>query len=174
MNFFLSIENLDWFWRAALIQLTTFLLLIFSFIDFSFVINVTPFFLLISIFYWSVYRPSIFPPIMIFCVGIIQSLIFEYPVGLHSILYLSIYFLITRQRIFLMGQSYLNLWLFFSLTVFLYIILEWLFFSIRYFHVADFQISILSSVVTIFLYPILSLLLIFLNRLLSAVSPADS
>lgn len=169
----LSIENLDWLWRAGLIQATTFIFVFFSFINFSIIIDVKPIFLLIVIFYWSVYRPTILPPVLIFIIGLVQDLIYEYPLGLHSILYLCVYFLITRQRIYLMGQSYLNLWFFFSLTILSFVSIEWLFFSVRYFQIFGGTSLFFSALITIFLYPIVSLLLIFLNRLLNTVSSVD-
>jgi len=174
MYSFFSIETLDWLWRVSLIQLITFIFFIFSFVNLSLSIDIKPIFLLIIVFYWSMHRPSIIPPVLIFFIGLLQDMILEYPIGLHSILYLTVYFLISRQRVFLMGQSYTNIWLFFSLTTFLFGVCEWLFFSIRYLTFFDISTVLLSVAVTVFLYPVVNFLMLFLNRLLNSVSPMDN
>lgn len=174
MNSFFSLENMGWLWRAFLIQITTAFFFVISFVHFSFPIDLKPYFILIVIFYWSINRPSIIPPILIFGIGIIQDLISEIPIGLHSILYLFVYFLITRQRLYLMGQAYLILWLFFAMTAFGFIFCEWLFFSIRYFTFFEYGTLVASCAVTIFLYPVINYLLMMLHRMINAVSTLDN
>ncbi len=173
MNSFFSIENMGWLWRAFLIQIITVFFFIISFVHFSFPLDIKPYFILIVIFYWSINRPSIIPPLLIFAIGILQDLISEYPIGLHSILYLLVYFLITRQRLYLLGQTYFILWIFFALTTFGFAFCQWLFFSIRYMTFFEYGTLVGSCMVTIFLYPIINYLLMMLHRMINAVSPLE-
>jgi len=171
-----SSENINWLWRAAIIQFFILFLFIVSLTNLSHLLGFKsgPYLFLICVFYWSIYRPSMIPLIVSFLLGVIQDLVYEYPVGLHAILYTSFSVALRHQRIFLMGQTYLILWLFFALCCLVYGFLEWSFFSIRYWDFFDLGPLISSVLITIFLYPLMNWLFILLHRMLSSVSSIEN
>jgi rod shape-determining protein MreD len=170
------LTNIDLLWRLALVQFFILFLFLMNFTSFSYALSfdIKPFFFLMAIFYWGIYRPTITPLFFIFILGLVQDLVLEYPVGLHSILYISLFMLVRYQRLFLMGQAYHILWLFFGLFCAGYALLQWLFFSLRYLQFFDFTSLLYSVFITIFLYPLINGIFILLHRMVSSVSPLDN
>ena len=70
----------------------------------------TPF-LLMGIYYWSVYRPTLVPLWLVFVLGLLLDLLSGSPVGLNTAVFVATRWLVTDQRLFLMGQSFMIVWL---------------------------------------------------------------
>jgi len=176
MSSLLFMEKIDWFWRAALIHLFIVLLFIFSFIDMALPLkfDIKPYFILITIFYWAINRPSILSSLFLFFLGVVQDIFFEYPIGFHSILYLTFFYFIRKQRLYLQSQTYIVSWMFFGLICLLFSLFEWIFFSLRFANFFDISILLVSSIFTILIYPIINAVFIALNKLLSSVSNVEN
>jgi len=170
MTSFFSTETIDWFWRVFLTQS---IILFLFFVSFSNIpVGVSEFrvqFFLMAVFYWTIFRPSLLPYIFIFLCGIAQDILMHYPIGFHAIFFLLFQFIIKRQRIFLMGQSHFALWMIFSLSCILYFLVEWLFFSLIFLSVENAEISVISGIITILLYPIITFIFIPFHKLLPVV-----
>lgn len=171
MSDFTSFEKINWFWRLSIAQSIIFILFMMGLVSFSLPLTeqIRPYFILIAIYHWTIYRPTLLHPILIFGIGFIFDLILAWNLGLHSILFLLVQWIIGKQRLFLLGQTYLVVWIGFALTCLSVIAFEWLFFSAV---AGSWQAGIsplVSCIATILLYPLVSLLFISVQRLLPAV-----
>jgi len=168
MNNFFSYENMNRLGRFFFFYSIILLLLSFEFINFFSISlkSYQPTFIYIVVFFWSVYRPSLLPPILLFVVGVVQDILLLYPVGLHAILLLVFQFFIVRQRLFLLGQTHFALWMIFSVSCFLLLSLEWFVFSIYHWSIYDFEGLAVKGIISILVYPFVSLLFWWVYKIL--------
>ncbi|MEM9469698.1 MAG: rod shape-determining protein MreD [Pseudomonadota bacterium] len=164
----LRYENLRWLARTSIVHLVTILLLFLSFVSLSFPYTdfVRPVFILIPIYYWCLFRPSMMPILFVFLLGLIIDLINSYPVGLHAFLFITIHLVLSTQRLFLLGQPYLMQWLGFAITSISFFLSQWLFFAVIYTDFGSIADLIANIVITALFYPIIALLLANLRKLL--------
>lgn len=128
--------------------------------------EVNPFFMLMAVYYWSVFRPTMVPPVFCFFVGLATDLLSGGVLGLNAVLLVMTQWLISSQRRFLMGQPYLMMWLAFGLVASLVGILRWALQSLALWEILPPVPLIVSTGATFLLFPSLTLLLIGLHRLL--------
>lgn len=166
-DFFLQ-DRFDWLWRVGLAQGIVLMLLFISFINFSLPINVEvrPYFILMAIYYWAIYRPTLLPPVFVFFIGVFFDLILNFPIGLHAVVFLLVQWIIRSQRVFLMGQPHLMVWLGFAVTCLAVLILEWLFFSLAFKHWMEIEVVSGSLVVSVLLFPPIVMLFTLVHKVL--------
>lgn len=70
--------------------------------------DVRPSFTLMVLFYWSIYRPTLTPPLFAFGVGIAIDLLSGLPIGLHAVLFVLVHYLVSGQRKMFMGQPFIT------------------------------------------------------------------
>ena len=68
--------------------------------------DVQPSFMLMVLFYWSIYRPTLIPGLFVFIMGLVLDLVSGFPVGLHALLFVLIQRIITDQRKVFSGQPF--------------------------------------------------------------------
>lgn len=132
-----------------------------------------PFFLLMAVYYWSVYRPTVIPVAYTFALGVLLDLLTHMPPGMSALILLAVQHIVRKSRLFLMGQSYITVWLGYAVTAVFYAAAFWFFVTV-------WKLSFPPPVVTkqvmiavgfsILLFPLASLLLRSTHRLL----PTDS
>ena len=71
---------------------------------------VAPFFPLIAVFYWSVYRPELLAAVTVFMAGVLYDILIGGPVGLVALILLAVHGLAVSQRRILLGQSFWVEW----------------------------------------------------------------
>ena len=172
MNDFLSSENISWLWRVGLAHgliLFLFLLGVTSF-GFSFDETVRPYFFIICIYFWSIYRPTLMSPVYVFILGLLFDILLGLPLGLHALLFVVLQWGIRDQRLFFLGQPYMIVWIGFAFTCFTMMSAEWLFFSIISEGVHDFQKVIYGTVISTLIFPLITLLFNVIYRILPSVS----
>ena len=131
---------------------------------------VKPFFIVVCIYFWSIYRPSLMLPIYIFALGILYDFLLNFPIGLHAILFLMLQWIVRDQRVYFLGQPYFINWIAFGFSCFCVFALEWLFFTVTTASVYDFHRVLYGSAITTLIYPIISWLFHQINRMLPPVS----
>ncbi len=87
-------------------------------------------FLLITIYFWALYRPQIMPPLLAFTLGLLADILSGMPIGIGAITLVFLNWLISSQRIFLYAQSFLIIWIIFSVFYTAIIALQWLFYGL--------------------------------------------
>jgi rod shape-determining protein MreD len=134
--------------------------------------TVRPSFIIIFLYSFAIYRPTLLPAILIFVMGIIYDLFLGYPLALHVIIFLTLFWVIKRQRLFFLGQSYLAIWLGFMLASLSYFLSEYVFFSLYLKILLPIWPLMGSFALTVLMFPLLSYVFIKLHNMLPA--PASS
>ena len=80
---------------------------------------------LITLYYWSTYRPTLLPLWLVLIMGIIMDALIGSPLGLNALLLGMVRLWTTDQRRFLMAQSFFVNWIIFSLMAILYYLAQW-------------------------------------------------
>ncbi len=100
---------------------------------------VTPALTVIAIYYWGIYRPDLTPIVAIFAIGMFQDMVAGTPLGLTSLVLITVHAVAASQRRFFHGKTFLVEWWGFMLvaprplgfqlllTITLYPALAWLF-----------------------------------------------
>ncbi len=117
---------------------------------------VTPSLLSISVFYWSLHRPYLMPPVVVFVLGVIQDIISGAPFGLSSFIMLIIYVIAVSQRQVFVGKAFIQMWWGFMLVAIGMSILTWVvmcFYSLSF---IPFIPVMVQSGLTILFFPLLS------------------
>jgi rod shape-determining protein MreD len=74
-------------------------------------------FVLMALYYWAIYRPTLYAPASVFGIGLLIDFISGMPPGLNALLFVLIQWLIREQRRFLMGQTFVVKWIIFGLVL---------------------------------------------------------
>lgn len=125
--------------------------------------------LLIVIFYWTLYRPTLMPPWVILAGGLLLDLMNPVmPMGTHAASYLIIASVVKPRRRFMMGQNFMVVWAGFVLAVLIDIAFKWLVLSILTATQLEVSTILLNGFVTVLAFPLLVLVLVTVHRLLPA------
>ncbi len=167
-NAFFTSENLDWIWRLGIAQGFVGLMLLLSLVSFSipYSDSIRPFFVLMPLYYWSIYRPSLIPVIILFALGLIVDFVSGFPIGLHAALFVILHLIVKRQRLFLMGQPYPMFWMGFAIVTTFVFVAQWLFFSLVNFQLMALNEIIASNFTTILFFPFIAMIMAFIQKIL--------
>jgi len=128
-----------------------------------------PFFLM-AVYYWSIYRPTFMPPLVVFLAGICLDLLQGVPLGCNALLFLLARMVVVDQRRFLVSQMFGTLWLGFSFLNALFLVFEWGLFSLLSFQFSPFPDFMKSLFFGIALFPLVYLVLHATHKILPASS----
>lgn len=169
---FLSLENLNALSRVALVQTITFLLFCLSITSFSIfsLVDIQPYFVLIPIYYWAVYRPTLIPVIMTFTMGVLLDLLSGVPLGINTIPLLFVQWIVKNQRLFLMGQPFMVVSLGFFLSCCVYALFQWVVFSFAFLQFLPITPLLISIIFSVCLFPLFAMLFVVLHRFLPVAS----
>lgn len=163
-----SFRKLDDILRLAVPQLVFAFLFLASAIAWPFVNDAAfkPNFVLMALYYWAIYRPTIVPPAFCFVAGLLMDILTGVPVGLHAALYVLIQWLVCSQRRFLMGQPYLTTWFVFGLVMFGYLFLQWGLMGLSHFQWSYSNDLLIQAGVTFLMFPFVTMVLVLAHRVL--------
>lgn len=85
---------------------------------------------IMSVFYWSIYRPTLIPNWLVFLLGLMQDLISGLPLGINAFVFLLLYWVISDQRRVFVGQPFATVMIGFGLALVLSNCMRWLLFSL--------------------------------------------
>ncbi|MDD9900481.1 MAG: rod shape-determining protein MreD [Alphaproteobacteria bacterium] len=144
--------------RTGLILLQAVCLLLLSAFPFQIwnLAEVRPAFFLAAAFYWAVFRPRAFPPLAAFLCGLTLDLLYAGPIGLHALTLVVAQGLVRSQRRFLIGQSFVVLWMCFFLVAGGAFFLQWGVHSLFLLETIPPRPLVISAVLTGFVFPPLS------------------
>ncbi len=134
---------------------------------------VKPHLVLMAVYYWSIYRPTIVPPYLCFTLGLITDVIGSTPLGLNALILIVVRWIVSDQRRFLMGQPYISIWAVFVLVATVESFVQWVLLGLASgLHWVPLLPVAASALVSFFLFPFITLLLVFTHRLLPVASRA--
>lgn len=87
---------------------------------------VTPAFVSISVFYWSIHRPYLMSAPLVFLLGIFSDFLTGAPLGLSSLMLLAVHGIALSQRRIFIGKSFLLTWWGYFLVAFVIAMLSWI------------------------------------------------
>ena len=86
---------------------------------------VMPMLVLMSVYYWAIYRPDLMPLSVVFLIGLTQDLLSGGPIGVQAVVLLICYWLVAVQRRFFHSKSFGVVWWGFMLLGMVAALLNW-------------------------------------------------
>ncbi|HTK83915.1 MAG TPA: rod shape-determining protein MreD [Patescibacteria group bacterium] len=131
--------------------------------------SVRPCLVLMAVYYWAIFRPTLVPPFLCFLAGLLMDILSGMPLGVNALVLVAVQWVVRGQRRFLMAQPYKVLWAVFGLVVVLASALTWLLFGIMQRSWAPLPPLAGTAAASFLLFPLVSWILIFVHRTLPAV-----
>jgi rod shape-determining protein MreD len=72
--------------------------------------QVAPALSLMAVYYWAIFRPDLLPPAAVFGIGLLQDILAGAPLGVNALTLLLVYAVVSSQRRFFLGKSFLVMW----------------------------------------------------------------
>lgn len=155
-------------WSAArlLPMVTTLVLAVFSVLPLRFpdYAAVAPLLALAGVFYWTIYRPDLLPPIAVFLCGITLDLLSGAPLGVAALVFLLTRVVVLPQRHFFVDRLFPFVWGGFTLLAAAAIAFLWLLGSFFAGVLLDMRAATLQWVLTVASFPAVAYLLMRVQR----------
>ncbi len=121
---------------------------------------------LMGIYYWAIYRPTLLPIWVVFLVGCVMDLLSGLPIGMNALVFVAAQWVISGQRRFLTGQSFMMIWIGFGLLSFVSAFIQWGIFGLTQLHWFSIDVFLASNLFGIALFPAVCIILHFTHKLL--------
>ncbi len=159
-------ENISSFFQRLLPFLTSVLLVLFSYVplDFMFLNSIRPAIGIICVYFWLQHRPDLFNLWSVFGVGLIDDFVSSSPLGSNVFELLLMYVLVNNTSRFLNAKPFVVLWYGFMALSLITVLSRWLVVSVYYGQFLPLSMLFFSYMVTIAAYPLISLLLAFVQN----------
>lgn len=134
--------------------------------------DIRPDFALMAVYYWSIYRPTLVPPFLCFAAGLLTDFLTGMPLGLNALIFVALQWIVRDQRRFLMAQPYVVLWAIFGFVAILSGLMLWTFYGLAHLNWPPLLPIAATICLSVVLFPPVTMLLIFIHRLLPVASRA--
>lgn len=124
-------------------------------------------FLLIGIYFWTIYRPSMLPYTWIFVMGLLLDFLSGGLVGLYALCFMVVAIIVRGQRRFLLGQSWSVVWAGYCVAATLVLCTQYLIYSLDAMTILPPVALGFNLLISYLLYPLILPPMILLNRSLS-------
>ncbi len=161
-------EQLDGFLRFSVPYAAIFFLFTLNLVSFSAPLSTKieiPFFLM-CIYYWSVYRPTLIPPFLVFASGLYFDLLSGMPLGLNAFLFLLVRHFVTEQRLLLTSQTFVVIWIGFMIVAAACIVVQWGLFGLINMYWTPHMPMLLMILAGVLIFPAVSLILNLSHKVL--------
>lgn len=108
---------------------------------------------LIVVYFWSISRPKLLPPVAVFLIGFFQDILTGAPLGLSSFVLLLVHGFVASQRRVFIGKSFVVAWMGFALVAVGAAIGGWIIASIYNATFMNAGALIIQLLLTIVIYP---------------------
>jgi rod shape-determining protein MreD len=72
--------------------------------------TVAPALSLMAVYYWAIFRPDLLPAPAVFAIGLFQDILGGLPLGVTALVLLVVFEIVSSQRRFFLGKSFLVMW----------------------------------------------------------------
>lgn len=135
--------------------------------NFLFLKNLHPALSAICVYFWLQHRPDLFNLWSVFGLGLIEGFLSTAPLGITIFELLLLYTLVNVSSRILNAKPFVVLWYGFMVLFLISVLAKWLLLSVYYSEFLPLFVLFFSYLVTIAVYPLVSLLLAFVqNRLM--------
>lgn len=121
---------------------------------------------IIVIFYWTVYRPDLVPPVVLFLIGLMDDVVMGTPLGLMAGIFILLRGVTLTQRQFFIGKSFYVTWLGFSIISAFCICLIWVLVALFAGRLGIVITPFIKYVITLLSFPSAAWLLVRIQRYL--------
>lgn len=155
--------------RLARFSLTSFIVFVLLMLSaFPFKIGdfgeIRPAFLLMAVYYWAIFRPSMLPPSATFAAGLLQDLLSGFPPGMTAATLVIVQHITRNQRKLMLGQHFVVIWAVMQLLALCVGIAQWMVYSLLEWHIMPLKPVFTSALMTGVFFPLAALPLYALNR----------
>ena len=159
-------ENITSLFQRILPLATSVLLLMISYIplDFSLFNNIRPAIGIICVYFWVNHRPDLFNLWSVYFLGLLDDIISASPFGSNILALLVLYVLITNTSRFINAKPFIVTWYWLALLSMVTMLARWLVVSVYYSQFLPLTILGFSYLVTAAAYPLVSLLLAYIQN----------
>ncbi|MHA1536868.1 MAG: rod shape-determining protein MreD [Alphaproteobacteria bacterium] len=123
-------------------------------------VDIAPMFPVMAVYYWSLYRPELLPPLPVFAIGLLVDSLSGVPLGVNALLLLAVCAFVRSQRQLLEPRGFILHWFAFLIVVALFEGLRWLLMSLVGGGIVGLAAPAYRAGLAVALYPILSWLLL--------------
>jgi rod shape-determining protein MreD len=125
-----------------------------------------PAFALMAVYHWTIYRPDMLPPLLLFAVGFINDLLAGNRLGTTSLLFLVSRVAVLRCRRWFFDRSFLFVWAGFAALTIGAAVGEWTTEAVLALHADGLSGMVFRAALTISIFPVVSWLLGWTQRAL--------
>lgn len=170
------IEPFDYAWRlcVAYVVLLGLVLLNVMAISYPFTGAVKVPFLLMALYFWSIFRPDFLPVWMTFLLGILLDSLTGLPLGLSALVFVLGRWFIVDQRRFFLAHSFVVIWLGFGLFCLCAGGAQWLIYGLMSADFSSLKTLVFSCALSTAFFPAVCLILHGCHKLLPMAGPVFS
>lgn len=128
--------------------------------------TIKPAFILVIIFYWSIYRPTLMPSWLVFVMGIILDLVTGMPVGLNALVLVMVQRIMIDQRLTFMGQPFSTVFFGYISVAAIFYGVQWSIFGVVHNYYINFEFVLGRFLIAIILFPLLYLTVNLTHKIL--------
>lgn len=130
--------------------------------------EISPWVVLICVWYWAIFRPNLLPVWFVFIIGFIEDFYsFNTPYGTHSFILIISYGILVSQRRFIATQNFIVGWLMFAIFAALAMLLRWAIIGLFNWYLFPLYGVFTSLMLTISIYPLIFIILTFISHLIA-------
>ncbi len=122
--------------------------------------RVVPVLPLMAVYHFAIYRPVMMPMAAVFLIGVFHDLLTGFPLGVHALVFVSVFGILGAQRRFFMGKSFAIYWLGFALAAFGGAVETWVLMSGLNATLMETRVAFFQYVMTVGTFPILAWILL--------------
>lgn len=161
-------NSIEWMGRLLLAQSTIVIFLLLNLVSFSMphAGDFKPFFLLMAVYYWAIYRPMLMPVAYTFALGLIMDLQGGLHIGLSALILVGLQAIVRSQRLFLMGQGYIVVWIGFVVVALANAFGLWFVTSLFSWNFMPIVPTLVAAGFSFMLFPLASVILLGVHRIL--------
>jgi len=119
-------------------------------------VSVTPYFVLMAVYYWGLHRPDLMPAYVVFIAGLMQDALEGEPFGVNAFVLIAVYWLVVSQQRHFGGRSFLVVWSGFAAAALMAEVLRWMLVSFLLAMAVAPWTAMLEFFLTIMFYPVLT------------------
>lgn len=128
--------------------------------------SVTPFFVLMAVYYWELHRPDLLPVLAVFPIGLLQDALEGEPLGVNAFVLVMVSWIVISQQRFFKGKPFLVVWWGFALVALLAAIARWGLISVLFGVAVSPWAIAFELILTVALYPVLTVAFTLAHRTL--------
>lgn len=135
--------------------------------------TVTPYFVLMAVYYWGLHRPDLLPGLVVFLLGLLQDALGGEPFGVNAFVLVAVYWFVISQQRFFKGKHFVAVWWGFAIAALMAALLRWLFVSLIMGMVLAPWALAFEYLLTVALYPVLTLAFTLAHKSLPSSEVGD-